>query len=464
MKGHVSRRGKSWAYWFDIDPDPLTGKRRQQTKSGFRSEKDAWKACRAAMADYDKGRLVRASRRTVADALTQWPTRIEHSLKPSMAQNWRNYASYYVIPYIGARPLQDIDGAVCDALYATLLAEGRVKAKPKPRRDSNAVHTRRLSATGRVLPCRPYRYDAVRCYGKHAEDDPLLGQPIAAKPQRPAPDSKPRPPSGLEPKTVVNTHRMLHRAWEDFTAWGWVKRNVVADAHPPRVARKDRKVWTVGQLRTFLDRARSDRFFALWVLEATSGMRRGELAGARRELLDLDAGTLTLEMTRVVVDGRVVESDGKTENAQRVIALDAFTLAALGAHTQMLARESVTFGPDYADHGLLFCWEDGRPPHPDTITRRFHTLAVAAGLPKINLHDVRHSYATAGRAAKIDWKALSQRIGHADVAFTMKQYVQSDLEVDRQVATTLAELIMGGSLASVDVTDKTGSGNRGETV
>jgi integrase len=112
---------------------------------------------------------------------------------------------------------------------------------------------------------------------------------------------------------VVNTHRMLHRAWEDFTTWGWAKRNVVSDAHPPRVPRKGRKVWTVAQLQTFLQRARSDRFFALWVLEATSGMRRCELAGARLDLLDLDAGTLTIEMTRVVVDGRVIESDGKTE-------------------------------------------------------------------------------------------------------------------------------------------------------
>ena len=97
---------------------------------------------------------------------------------------------------------------------------------------------------------------------------------------------------------------------------------------------------------------------------------------------------------------------------------------------------------------MLFCWEDGRPPHPDTITRRFKQLAAAAGLPEIDLHDVRHSYATAGRDAKIDWKALSKRIGHADVAFTMKQYVQTDLEADRQVANTLAELIIGGSLAS----------------
>jgi hypothetical protein len=53
--------------------------------------------------------------------------------------------------------------------------------------------------------------------------------------------------------------------------------------------------------------------------------------------------------------------------------------------------------------------------------------------------------------AKIDWKALSKRIGHSDVAFTMKQYVQTDLAADRQVANALAELIIGGSLASIDI-------------
>ena len=64
---------------------------------------------------------------------------------------------------------------------------------------------------------------------------------------------------------------------------------------------------------------------------------------------------------------------------------------------------------------------------------------------------MRHSYATAGRATKIDWKALSHRIGHADVALTMKQYVQTDLEADRQVANTLATLIIGGSLVTAEI-------------
>jgi integrase len=254
---------------------------------------------------------------------------------------------------------------------------------------------------------------------------------------------------GLAPKTVVNAHRMLHRAWEDFEAWKWVQRNIVRDAHPPPVPRQGRTVWNASQLRTFLERARHDRFYALWVLEATSGMRRCELAGARHDRLDLEAGTLAIETTRVVVDGQVIQSDGKTENAQRVIALDPFTLAALRLLVEQLNAERAEFGADYQDHGLLFCWEDGRPPHPDTITRRFKRLAQKAGLPLIDLHDARHSYATAGRAAKIDWKALSQRIGHADVAFTMRQYVQADLEAGRQVAATLAELIIGGLLASV---------------
>jgi hypothetical protein len=178
MKGHVYKRGKNWSYLFNIDPDPLTGKRRQANGSGYKTEREAWKACRDAMADYEKGRAVSSSRRKIADALDEWLTRIEHSIKPSIVQNWRNYAAYYVIPYMGQREVQDVTGAVCDALYAKLLAEGRVKARPKKRATTKAVHTRRLAPDGRALPCRPHGYDTVRCNHTHAEDDPAIGRPI----------------------------------------------------------------------------------------------------------------------------------------------------------------------------------------------------------------------------------------------------------------------------------------------
>jgi hypothetical protein len=104
-----------------------------------------------------------------------------------------------------------------------LLADGRIKAKPrKTSRTDPPVHVRRLTADGRMLPCRQYRYDSVRCCRQHATDDRDIGQPIQAERKRAVAPQKATLPPGLDPKTVVNTHRMLHRAWKDFVIWGAV--------------------------------------------------------------------------------------------------------------------------------------------------------------------------------------------------------------------------------------------------
>ena len=79
---------------------------------------------------------------------------------------------------------------------------------------------------------------------------------------------------------------------------------------------------------------------------------------------------------------------------------------------------------------------------PGKVSAALILLACAHERCHAELHDVRHGYATAGRNAKIDWKTLSKRIGQADVASTMKRYVQTDLDADREVANTLADLIM----------------------
>jgi hypothetical protein len=155
MKGHVYKRGKAWSYLFDIEPDPLTGTRRQANGSGFKTEREAWKACRAAMADYEKGRVVRSSRRKVADALNEWLDRIEHSIKPSMVQNWRNYATNYVVPYIGNRAVQDIDGAVCDACTPSCSRTAGSRLGPPGSSTRRRSTPSRAMPDGRLLPCRP---------------------------------------------------------------------------------------------------------------------------------------------------------------------------------------------------------------------------------------------------------------------------------------------------------------------
>jgi integrase len=86
----------------------------------------------------------------------------------------------------------------------------------------------------------------------------------------------------------------------------------------------------------------------------------------------------------------------------------------------------------------------GRPPiHPERFSRWFEQHARAVGLPKIRLHDVRHSYATAALAAGVPAKVVSERLGHANIAITMDTYSHVLPGLDAEAADTVARLILG---------------------
>src|SRR5512132_2448123 len=99
--------------------------------------------------------------------------------------------------------------------------------------------------------------------------------------------------------------------------------------------------------------------------------------------------------------------------------------------------------PKWQDSGPVFTWPDGRPIHPERFSRWFEQHARAAGLPKIRLHDVRHSYATAALAAGVPAKVVSERLGHANIAITMDTYSHVLPGLDAEAADTVARLILG---------------------
>jgi hypothetical protein len=91
----------------------------------------------------------------------------------------------------------------------------------------------------------------------------------------------------------------------------------------------------------------------------------------------------------------------------------------------------------------VFTWPDGSPIHPQRFSAWFEQHAHAAGLPKIRLHDVRHSYASAALAAGIPAKVVSERLGHATIAATMDTYSHVLPGLDAEAAGTVARLILG---------------------
>jgi integrase len=251
--------------------------------------------------------------------------------------------------------------------------------------------------------------------------------------------------TGLAPKTVRNVHVMLHRALRDAMRWGYLPRNVAEAADPPAARSPEQQVWSPAQLGVFLAHVRGDRLYALWLLVATTGMRRGELAGLRWADVDFDHATVLPLVPRVVVDHQVHASAPKTERGRRRLALDPVTLQALRDHRTQQAEDRRVVGHGYHDLGYVFCWPDGRSLHPDNITGWFERHVKAAGLPRIRLHDVRHSCATAALKAGIPAKVISERLGHASVAFTLQVYGHVLPGMDADGAATVAGLILGGT-------------------
>ncbi len=381
MKGSVYRKGDGWMYRFDLGPDPLTDKRRQPSRGGFATRKEADKALRAAITAADVGRHVTQSRRTVGQFLDEWCEAVAASVRPKTLAKYRLCKDAYVVPVIGTTLLQDLTPVRLNLLYGHLLKQGRVH--------------RRGTQT-----------------------------------------------AGLSRATVATVHRVLRRALADAVRWGYVARNVAEDARPPTVGRREATVWTPEQLRVFVNHIRTDRLFALYLILVTTGMRRGEVVGLRRQDVDLDTGTVIPHRPRIVVDGQAAASDPKTEAGRRPRTLDPVTLAALRTHVRRWEDERILTGHT---NDLLFCWPNGTHIHPDSVTDWFQGHARTIGLPVIRLHDVRHSYATAALTSGVHPKVVSERLGHADVGFTLRTYSHVIPGMDAAAAGLVAGVILGPS-------------------
>ena len=202
----------------------------------------------------------------------------------------------------------------------------------------------------------------------------------------------------LAPKTVRHVHVLLHTALAAAVRKGHLEHNPADRADPPAVPHHRPKVWWPDDLQAFLASVQADRLAALWTLAATTGMRRAELLGLAWDAVDLDAkrGRLEVRRTVVLVEGQPVLVEAtKTAHGRRSFALDP---------------------------------------------------ATAAGLPRLSLHGLRHSYASNALRAGVPVEVVSGRIGHAQVSTTLDIYVTTHEAQDADAAERVAAVILGADV------------------
>jgi integrase len=251
---------------------------------------------------------------------------------------------------------------------------------------------------------------------------------------------------GLSPTTVNMLHNVLHKALKQAVRWGVLPRNVTEMVDAPQPAETRHTTWSAEQTASFLAVADRDTDAALWRLALLTGLRRGELLGLRWDDIDLAAGTATIRGALVRGEKGCLEmGQPKTRHGRRTIHLPPSVVEALRPHRTRQLEHRLAVGAAYQDGGLIFAGPLGAPIHPNTLKRRFDRLADAAGVPRIRIHDTRHSSASLGAANGETIKELQARLGHADPAITMRVYVHLTEATQRAAAERMDTLIQSAS-------------------
>ena len=339
---------------------------------------------------------VEPSRQPLSEFVDQWLNASRSRYRASTFASYDDKLRLHVLPTLGGTPLSEVDPPALNALYGQLLESGR----------------------------KDHRGGA-----------------------------------GLSVRTVRYVHTIVHRVLKDAVRWELLSRNPADMASPPvaRGSSRELRVWTAQQLRAFLAASREhrgrggtigiDRLYCAWVVAATTGLRRGELLGLRWRDVDLDRSVLSVRQTvgLVMKDGKRAIGYGvpKTDQSRRAVALDPLTVAEVTAHRQRQDAEREVAGDDWHDADLVFPARDGRPFNPEHFWREFVTRCDRYGVPRIALHDLRHTHATLALQEGIHPRIVQERLGHSTISITLDVYSHVLPTMQEEAAAKIGMAVLG---------------------
>ena len=249
---------------------------------------------------------------------------------------------------------------------------------------------------------------------------------------------------GFSSRTVQLVHTVLHRCLVHAVKLGVISRNPDDATTPPKPKPKEMNFYDENQAQKMLITAKvmNDRFYALYHLAVSTGMRQGELLGLKWPDLDWDYGLLQVQRQLTKKSGGGFEfSAPKTKAGIRRIDLGDNSLSILRDHLQLQYQEIAQAGEAWQDNDLIFPSTIGTPNDRDNLRKRFKAVLEEAGLPEIRFHDLRHTAAALMLNNGIPVIVVSRRLGHARPSITLDIYGHLIPQKQKEVASLMDELL-----------------------
>ena len=240
--------------------------------------------------------------------------------------------------------------------------------------------------------------------------------------------------TGVSDRMVRSCHALCRSSLEKAVEEGLITRNPSIGCKLPPKKNGEMKVLTQNEIVRLLNQAYDEGYYEMFLLELTTGMRRGEILGLKWRDLNLETGELNIKR-QLTTKGISVP---KTKSSIRTVLLPPDMLDLLRDMKKTAKYDWIFPSPV----------KEGEPRNPTAITKRFRIMLERAHCKHVRFHDLRHTFATMALENGMDVKTLSAMIGHVSSETTLNIYshvtdtmrAQAAVKIDREIGGTDAPM------------------------
>ncbi|RHW31509.1 site-specific integrase [Neobacillus notoginsengisoli] len=378
------QRGKTWTYYVYVGINPLTKKRIEVSKGGFKTKRDAQAAARLVELEKENGTLILESKITFGQFAHDWlKTYSRSGVKKSTVRAREKEMKHFIKVWW----LYQI-GLITKKMYQERMLDLSEKYSQN--------YMDGIAATGRMI------------FG-HAFELGII---------------KVNPTEGFRLPKKQLTVEELENQEEDITFLEKEELSQFLKLSATEGLEMDLEVFTT---------------------LSYSGVRIGELLAFKWADFDEKKGTLRITKTLYNPNNNIEQYElltPKTKGSVRTIRIDDFLVKLLRKHKIRQKEIQLKNKPIYQDEGFIFARDDGRPQLRKVIETRLKRLLKKAGITKnITPHSFRHTHTSLLIEAGVGIKEIQQRLGHTDINTTMNIYAHMTANMEEKASQQFSKLM-----------------------
>ncbi len=238
--------------------------------------------------------------------------------------------------------------------------------------------------------------------------------------------------TGLANSVIRSIHAHCRAALEKAVAEKLLRRNPAEHCKLPPKKYPEVQILRPDEMQRLLMQAYVDGYYEMFLLDLSTGMRRGELLALQWKDINFEENTITINKQVKYIKGELHIIPPKTSASNRTITIPPQLTAVLKEYKKTVKSKWLFPSP---------VKKEDVPREPTGCRKQFSIILERAKCPKVPFHALRHTFASNSFHYGMDVKMLASTIGHQSVETTLNVYAHATEEMQRAAADKIDSTI-----------------------